>query len=183
MAIAWSVNNKLVKRVVATECQCWENGQFSRRYTLEVVEIPMSVRDNVLEQKVCDVIQEIGVDICDRHIQVCHRLKDRDRRIVKITNRKDCLRILRVNRQLKGPNPSAVDLPEGTKIFINESLCPYNRRIWNKCKKLRKKQKVYQYYTINWSFRLRIEESGQAKTIIHMVDPQNFFPDIDIDSL
>ena len=105
----------------------------------------MSVRDNVLEQKVCDVIQEIGVDICDRHIQVCHRLKDRDRRIVKITNRKDCLRILRVNRQLKGPNPSAVDLPEGTKIFINESLCPYYRGIWNIYKKLRGKQKVYQY--------------------------------------
>ena len=85
----------------------------------------MSVRDNALEQKVCDVIQEIGVDICYLDIQACHRLKDKDRTIVKFTNRKDCLRILRVKRQLKGLDPSAVDLPEGTKIFINESLCPY----------------------------------------------------------
>ena len=95
----------------------------------------MSVRDNVLEQKVCDVIQEIGVDICDRDIQTCHRLKDKDRAIVKFTNRKDCLQILRVKRQLKGLDPAAVDFPEGTKIFINESLYLYYRGIWNKCKK------------------------------------------------
>ena len=49
----------------------------------------MSLRDNVLEQKVCDVIQEIGVDICDGDIQACHPLKDRDGTIVKFTNRKD----------------------------------------------------------------------------------------------
>ena len=78
MAIVKNVNNKLVERVVATERQCWENAQYSRRDTLEVVGIPMSVRDNVLEQKVCDVIHEIGVDICDRDIQACHRLKNRD---------------------------------------------------------------------------------------------------------
>ena len=170
----------MVERVVTTERQCWENAHYSRRDTLEVVGIPMSVRDNVLEQKVWDVIQEIGVDICDRDIEACHRLKDKYQTIVKFTNRKDCLRILRVKRQLKGLDPSAVDLPEGTKIFINESLCPYYRGIWNKCKNLRGKQKVYQYYTTNGLIRLRIEESGQAKTISHMADLQNLFPDIDI---
>ena len=84
---------------------------------MEVVGIPMSVRDNVLEQKVWDVIQETGVDICDRDIQACHRLKEKGQTIVKFTNRKDCLRILRVKRQLKGLDPSAVNLPEGTKIY------------------------------------------------------------------
>ena len=76
---------------------------------MEVAGIPMSVRDNVLEQKVCYVIQEIGVDICDRDIQACYRLRDKDRTIVKFTNRKDCLQILRVKRQLKGLDPSVVD--------------------------------------------------------------------------
>ena len=132
MAIVTNVNNKFVKRVVATVGQCWENAQYSRRDTLEVIGIPMTVRDNVLEQKVCDVIQEIGVDICDRDIQACHRLKYKDQTIVKFTNRKDCLRTLRVKRQLKGGGPSVVDLPEEAKIFINEGLCPYYRGIWNK---------------------------------------------------
>ena len=106
----------------------------------------MSLRDNVLKQKVCDMFQEIGVGICDRHIQACHPLKDKDSAILKFTNRKDCLWILRVKRQLIGLDPSGVDLPEGTKNFANESLCPYYQGIWNKCKKLRDKQKLYQYY-------------------------------------
>ena len=122
------------------------------------------------------------MDICDRDIQASHRLKDKDRVIVKFTNRKDCLRILRVKRQLKGLYPAVVDLPEGTKIFVNESLCPYYRGIWNKCKTSRDKQKVHQYYTINGLIRLQIEESGQAKIITHMVDLPNLFPDIEIDS-
>ena len=137
VAIVRNVNNKLVERVVATERRCWENAQHSRRDTLEVVGISISIRENVVEQKVCDVLQEIGVDICDRDIQACHRLKDKDRTIVKFTNRKDCLRILRVKRQLKGLDPSAVDLPEGTKFFVNENLGPYYRGIWNKCKKIK----------------------------------------------
>ena len=142
VTIVRNVNNKLVERVVSTERLCWENA-------LEVVGIPVFVRDNVIEQKVCDVIHEIGVDICDRDIQACHRRKDKDQTNVKFTNRKNCLRTLRVKRQLKGLDPSAVNLPEGIKIFINESLCPYYRGLWNKCKKLRDKQKAYQYYTIN----------------------------------
>ena len=82
---------------------------------------------------------------------------------------------------MKGLDPAAVDLPEGTKILVDENLCPYYRGVWSKCKKLRVKQKVYQYYTINGLIRLRIEESGQAKIITHMVDLQNLLPDIEID--
>ena len=65
VADAMKVNSKLVESVVATKSQCWENAQYSRKDTLEEVGIPMSVRDNVLEQKVCDVFQETGVGICD----------------------------------------------------------------------------------------------------------------------
>ena len=121
------------------------------------------------------------MDKCDRDIQACHRLKDKDRIIVKFTNRKDCLRILRVKRQLKGLYPAVVDLPEGTKIFVNESLCPYYRG--NKFKKLKDEQKIHQYYAINGLTRLRIEEYAQAKIITHMDDLQSLFPNMKIDSL
>ena len=177
------INSKLVERLVATERQYWVNAQYSRRDTLEVVGIPTSIGDNVIERKVCDVFQEIEMDICDRDIQACHRLKDKGRTIVKFTNRKVCLRILKVKRQLKGLDPSAVDLPEGTKIFVIKCLCPYYRGIWNNCKKLRDKQKLHQYYAVNGLIRLRIEESGQAKIITHVVDLENLFSVIEIDSL
>ena len=73
-------------------------------------------------------------------IQACHRLRNKDRAIVKFVNRKDCTNILRVKKDLKYLDPSKLSFSEGTKIFINESLCPYYRGIWNKCKKLRANQ-------------------------------------------
>ena len=70
LAIVRNVNSKLEDRAVATKRPCLENAQYSRRDILEVVGIPTSIGENVLEQKVCDVFQEIGVDICDHDIRV-----------------------------------------------------------------------------------------------------------------
>ena len=77
------------------------------------------------------------MNIDERDIQACHQLMEKDRRIVKFINRKDCTNILRVKKNLKDIDPSKLPFSEGTKIFINESLCLYYRGIWNKCNKLR----------------------------------------------
>ena len=129
MAMVSNMNSKLVEKVVATKRQCWENAQYLKRDALEMVGTPMLIRDNVLEQKVCNVFQEISMDKYDRDIQRCHHMKDKDQTIVKFTNRKNCLRLLRVKRQLKGFDLAAMDLPEGSKMFVNESLFPYYQGI------------------------------------------------------
>ena len=49
--------------------------------------------------------------------------------ILKFVNRKDFKNILRVKKNLKHLDPSKLPFSEGTKIFINESLCPYYRGI------------------------------------------------------
>ena len=183
IAVVKTVNDRLVERVIKTERQCWENAQYSRRDTLEIVGIPNSVGNSVLEETVRDVFKKIGVEIDERDVQACHRLKEKERTIVKFVNRKDCLQILRVKKDLKSLDPTELDFPENTKIFINESLCPYYRGIWNKCKKLRAIQKIHQFYTISGLIRVKLEETGPSRIITHMVDLKELFPDIDIENL
>ena len=125
----------------------------------------------------------LRINVNERDIQACHRLREKDRPIVKFVNRKDCTNILRVKKDLKHLDPTKLSFTEGTKIFINESLCPYYRGIWNKCKKLRANQKLHQFYTINGIVRVKLEENGPPKSITHMLDLVNLFPDIEIDSL
>ena len=86
-------------------------------------------------------------------------------------------------KAIKGLDPTAVDFPEGTKIFCQWEFVSLVLGIWEKCKNIRDKQKVHQYYTINGLICLRIEVSVQAKLINHLVDLQNLFPNIEIDSL
>ena len=183
LAVTKNVNSKLMDRVVQTERQYWANVQYSRRDTIEVIGIPSSIRDKDLEDKVRNIFGEIGVNVNERDIQVCHRLREKDRTIVKFVNRKDCTNILRVKKDLKHLDPTKLCFTEGTKIFINERLCPYYRGIWNKCKKLRANQKLHQFYTINGIVHVKLEENGPPKSITHMLDLVNLFPDIEIDCL
>ena len=143
-----TINDKLVEMVVKTEKQFWENAQYSRRETLVIDGIPNSIGNSVLEETVRGVFRKAGVEIDERYIQTYYRLKEKEKSIVKFVNRKDCLQILRLKKELKFLDPRELDFPENTKIFINESLCPYYRGIWNKCEKLRVIQKIHQFYTI-----------------------------------
>ena len=55
-------------------------------------------------------------------------------------------------------------LNDGSRVYINESLCPYYRGLWGKCKGLlQDKVKAY-FYTINAI--LRVKKSEQDKPII-----------------
>ena len=117
---------------------------------LEVVGIPSSVGDTTLEKKICQVFLGIGVEVGEKDMQSCHRLKkNKSQTIVKLSNRSDSLEILRRKKQLPDIEPALLDLPLNTNFFINESLCPYSRSIWNKCKKLRESHLIHQYYTIS----------------------------------
>ena len=45
----------------------------------------------------------------------------------KQTNRKDCMKILKEKKKLKSMDHATLNLPQGAKVFINESLCTYYR--------------------------------------------------------
>ena len=101
IAVVKTVNDRLVERVVKTEKQCWEKAKYSWRDTLEIVGIPNSVVNSVLEETVRGVFKKIGVKMDERDVQACHYLKEKERTIVKFVNRKYCLQILRMKKELK----------------------------------------------------------------------------------
>ena len=88
VSIQNTVNDKLMKRVVTLERELHLTEQYSRRNCIEIVGIPESVSDNDLEMKTCEILEAIGVNIEADNIEACHRLKKKNRTIVKVVNRK-----------------------------------------------------------------------------------------------
>ena len=168
VAIVKNVNEKLVNQLIETERQCWANAQYSRRECLEVVAIPTSIPDDSLETNVSKVFDKLGVHVEAKDIQACHHLKD-------------SLQVLRVKKDLKSLDPTELDFPEGTRIFINEILCGYYRGFWNKCKKLKGMGKLHVFLVSNGTIKVRILENDRAKPITHATDLK--CPDIDVDNL
>ena len=120
-----NVNNILCKQIVSVERQCWKNAQYSRRDFVEVVGLPSSIADDQLEDTVCRFLLHIGANFTNEKIESCHRLNKRT--IVKFLRRKDCDQVMRVKSELKKLKPADLDLPVGTKLYINETLRPYYR--------------------------------------------------------
>ena len=109
-----------------------------------------------------NVFREIGAEIGQRDIQACHRVKNNGT-IVKFSNREDCLQILRMKKQLKDLDCTLFNFPDGTKIFVNKSLCSYYKGRWNKCKAIKNKNKLHQFCTINGIIRVKLVEHGTVK--------------------
>ena len=182
VAIVKNVNSRLLEQLVRTKRQWWENAQYSRRKCLESIGIPTSVKDDVLEEKVCGIFHELGVEIGQRDIQACHRIKT-NRTKLKLSNRKDCLQVLRAKKRLKDLDGTTLNLPSDTKIFINESCCGYFGGLWNKCKRLKGDKKIHQFYTKNGIIHLKLVQNDSVKTITHVNNLKDLFFGIDIDNL
>ena len=69
---------------------------------------------------------------------------------------------------------------EKNKIFINESLCPYYRVLWAKCKRLHQLQHIFTFYISNGSIKIKINENDKAIAITHTADFDKYFPGIDL---
>ena len=144
IVVVKKVNDALVKQLSSVERQCWKNAQYSRREFVEVVGIPSPVEQDQLEPTVCRILHHIGVNISGDKIEACHRLgKNSDRTIVKFSSRKDCEHTMLVKKDLKDLDATDLDLPAGTKLYINGSLCPYYRELWNEAKKMWNKKKYF----------------------------------------
>ena len=170
-----------VKQLGSVERQYWRNAQYSGRECVEVVGIPSSVEHDQLQFTVCKVTYNIGVNISgDQKIEAFHWLsKNSDRTIVKFASKRDCKCTMRVKKDLKDLDATDLDLPAGTKLYINDSLCLYYRGLWNEAKKLWNKKKIFSYFTVSGTVRIRLQEKGPYIIITHVDDLKELFPDED----
>ena len=103
--------------------------------------------------------------------------------IINLGNRKHSFWVLRVKRVLKSLDPTDLDFPVGTRIFIIESLCVYYCGLWNKCKKLKGMGKLHVFFLSSSTIKAKILEINWAKPITHEADLKKMIQDINIDNL
>ena len=174
------VRDALVKQLSSVKRHCWKNAQYSRRECVEVGRIPSSVEHDQLEPTICRILHHIGVNISGNKIEACHRMgKNSDRTIVKFPSRKDYEHTMHIKKDLKDLDATDLDLLPWTKLYINDSLYPYYRGLWNETKKRWNKKKIFSYFTVSGIVRIRLQEKGPYSIITHTDDLKELFPDED----
>ena len=124
LAVTKTVNNKLLKRVTSLERGLHSQEQYSRRECLEVIGVPSSFNNKNLQSTVCSILGDIDV-VCDSSdIEDCHQIKG-DRTIIKFSYRIKSSEVLNKKKIEIGK----YGLNDGSRIYINESLCPYYHKL------------------------------------------------------
>ena len=87
--VCQNTSDLLVDRIQKLETDLLKAEQYSRRECLDITGINSAVKDDELEDKVCDLLKDIGVNIeKDSDIQACHRYGKKGCVIIKLSNRK-----------------------------------------------------------------------------------------------
>ena len=161
------VNTFFEKRVIELEKSQAKAEQYGRRNNVEVSGIPHEISDNNLEDKVIDICQDAGIEIGHIDIEGCHRLPlsrnnagGTKRVIVKFVNRRHSEDMLRLKKIISSRS----------KFFISDSLCPYYRYLWGKCKDLQQRGFLNQVFCLGEVVTIKVSENGPLVKIYHEND-------------
>ena len=114
----------------------------------------------------------------DKDFEDCHRVGKRGSTIVKFCKGKVSKQVLNVRKDLTKLSMEDLHLTGQGKLYINQSLCPYYRVLWSKNKSLHRMGKIFSYYVSNSTVKIKIEETSQPLSIIHISDPDKLFVDL-----
>ena len=139
--------------------------QYSRRECTEITGVPNSITNDLLEEHVYLIFEKLGVVMEPMDIVACHRQRETGRVIVKLLNRKDAQNVLKEKHKLRSINlyDDNTDTNNKRKIFINQSLCPYYRKLYGMVKDLNNEGLIDSFWIKNGTIKIR--ESSQSKPI------------------
>ena len=159
-------HKKLNDKIIEMERNIHRLEQYSRRECIEIAGVPNSITNNLLEEHVILIFEKLGVVTEEAmDIVACHRLGETGRAIVKLINRKDAQNVLEEKRKLRSINlyDDNTDTYNKRKVFINQSLCPYYRKLHVMVKGLNNESLMDSFWVANATKKIR--ESSLSKLI------------------
>ena len=145
--------------------------QYERRTSIELSGIPESVGDDGVEEAVINVLKAAKVKIHNRFpthfdIQAAHRKGRKGVVICKFVNRKFAYNAVVNSSKLK----DADVFDDGSKIYINPSLCPEFGFLHFAVRQAKKEKRIFSYKVRNGVMNIKKTENGELIEISHVND-------------
>ena len=167
-----SMNHKrLNNKMTEMERNMHRLEQYSRRECTEIAGVLNSITN---EEHVILIFKKLGVVIEAMDIVAYHRLGETGRVIVKLLNRKDAQNVLEEKHKLGSINlyDDNTDTYNKRKIFINQSLCPYYRKLYGMVKDLNNEGLIDSFWIANGTIKFRESSGSKPISITYESDLQ-----------
>ena len=159
------------KRVQMLEKTLVSHIQYNRRESIEIHNLPPAVKDDELEAKCLEVLEDIGCGKIKRSkVHACHRMKNRDKTIIRFVNRKFADLALHNKAKLKNVDKAKYGLAQGKNLYINENLCPPMQFLSYKIREAKKAKKIETFNIWKGKLSIKIGPNDRDIPIRHIQD-------------
>ena len=167
-----SENNNLVESVIEIEKRLLRSDQYFRRENLEIMNIPESIPQRELEPLIIKILNSVNINVSSYNIVAVHRLGKNNRLrprnvIIRFVNRKNSIRIFNRRKQIEQAAKNNFNF---NGIRIIENLCPESKRLFNRCFKLKKLDKINYVSTVNGNVYIQMPGYDNDLLIEHFDD-------------
>ena len=124
--------------------------------------IPISLLKKKLIKK---LKLECDTPVDPANIEACHRVQSKAKPkkvIIKLSKRKDVFNIWQRKKKLKSVDIRKVGLPQGSLVFVNQSLCSYYKYLSSLCKRLHSKKLIHSFWVSNGNVNLKVCENTRC---------------------
>ena len=150
-------------RILVLETDLNKQDQYNRRNILDIQQIPDSVPDDQLEEKVIEIFNQINVKINAFDTEDCHGMgKSKKTTIVRFLEKK-----LSLNRKLYNEK---LGFQSDARIFVSENLTPYNQHLAWKCRELKRASKIHSCWSAKGVVKTRRTMNERPTAINHDTD-------------
>ena len=165
-------NNNLVESVIEIEKRLLRSDQYFRRENLEIMNLPESIPQRELESLIIEILRSVNINISSYNIVAVHRVGKNNRLhprnvIIRFVNRKNAIRIFNLRKQIEQAAKNEFNF---NGIRIIENLCPENKRLFNRCFKLKKLDKINYVLTTNGNVYIQMPGYDHDILIEHFDD-------------
>ena len=106
--------------------------------------------------------------------------KNNDSVIIKFSRMKDCKQVLLVKIVLKDISMDDLDLARVTKIFVNQSLCPYYRILLSNVKRRHSVDILNNFFVSGGNVKLKTTENSRPLAITLLSNITVHFSNVDL---
>ena len=103
-------------------------------------------------------------------MQACHRMRKKDRVIIKLKCRKQKHQVLSNRKTLQNKSLYLTLLKFSGKLYVNERMCHENHQLAYKCCQLKSAHKIHSTWFYNSTLHKKLVENVPIHKIFHPTD-------------
>ena len=141
LAASKSCTKLLSKQIETLQRKALDSSQYLRREMIEINQVPEDIQDVQLEESICQALPLTGTPVSAGDLEACHRMRRRDRVIVKFSSRKKKRNdVIFKKKSLNGKSDELKNLGfTSAKLFISDSMCHENHQLFYRCRLLKRR--------------------------------------------